>query len=389
MLRELWRTSGNQWPAVALRYTRAGQAELRWAALWSLSRKGGGEVEASLPELLRDPEPQVRLLACEAVRRHRLSGLASSVVALLADSEEGVRVAAMNALAELGEGASQVVTGKALRELDQLIAREDLEHPHLRVAAVRLAGATGCCREALRSLVEEGGWAGGEALLALARQGVREAVEQELASPDPFFRRWAVLALPHHPKNQELVVKALADPEVAVRLATAEVAGKLGAAALSAELTKLLSDPDSAVRLQAAESLFALGRPPDPTILVKLLEQELSGAASETSVDLVRLLGKPQNPRGRFGFGKGPLQPLSGGSPGGLGGAFPPRPGAGLSHRCRRQAPCGLSGDCGFCCQASLLGGGDRTRHLHGSPGHRGSTHHYLQPLPAGGKEVL
>lgn len=295
MLRELWRTSGNQWPAVALRYTRAGQAELRWAALWSLSRKGGGELETSLPELLRDPDPQLRLLACEAVRRHRLAGLASSVAALLADPEEGVRVAAMNALAELGEGASQVVTGKALRELDQLIAREDLEHPHLRVAAVRLAGASGCCREALRSLVEEGGWAGGEALLALARQGVREAVEQELASPDPFFRRWAVLALPHHPKNQELVVKALADPEVAVRLAAAEVAGKLGAAALSAELTKLLSDPDSAVRLQAAESLFALGRPPDPAILVKLLEQELSGAASETAVDLVRLLGKPQN----------------------------------------------------------------------------------------------
>ncbi|MFN3413498.1 MAG: peptidylprolyl isomerase [Thermoanaerobaculum sp.] len=295
MLRELWRTFGDHWPAAALRYTRATQAELRWAALWSLSRKGGRELEVALAELLRDSDPQVRLLACEAVRRHRLSGLALSVAALLADPEEGVRVAAMNALAELGEGASQVVTGKALRDLNQLIANEDLEHPHLRVAAVRLAGALGCCREALLSLLEEGGWAGGEALLALARQGVRQPVEHELASPDPFFRRWAVRALRYLPAGEELLLKALADPETSVRLSAAEVAGKLGAASLSAELAKLLSDPDSAVRLQTAESLFALGRAPDPALLAKLLEQELAGPASETAVDLVRLLGKPQN----------------------------------------------------------------------------------------------
>lgn len=293
ILQELWRTSGDHWPAFALRSTKAGQAELRWAALWSLTRKGGGELEASLSYLLRDPEPQVRLLACEAVRRHRLSAFAAEVAGLLADPEEEVRVAAMNALAELGSGAAQVVTGKALRDLNQLLTREDLEHPHERVAAVRLAGAVGCCREALMSLLEEGGWAGGEALLALARQGVRQPVEQELVSPDPAFRRWAVLALPSLAKSQELLLKAFADPEAGVRLAAAEVAGKMPASSVAAELAKLLSDPDSAVRVQAAESLYALGQPPDASFLAKLLEQELAGVPSEAAVSLVRLLGKP------------------------------------------------------------------------------------------------
>lgn len=294
ILQELWRTSGNQWPSVAVRYTRATQAELRWAALWSLSRQGGSELESSLPYLLRDPEPQVRLLACQAVQRHRLSAFASQVSALLADPDEGARVAAMNALAELGSAAAQVVTGKALRDLPQLITAEDLEHPHLRVAAVRLAGAVGCCREALVSLVEEGGWAGGEALLALARQGVRQPVEQELASPDPAFRRWAVLALPSLPKGQELLVKALADPEASVRLAAAEAAGKMSSPPVVSELAKLLADTDSVVRVQAAESLYALGQPPDASFLARLLEQELAGVPSEAAVSLVRLLGKPQ-----------------------------------------------------------------------------------------------
>lgn len=294
VLQELWRTSGDGWPAVALRYTKAVPAELRWSALWSLARKGGGELVSSLPELLRDSDPRIRLLACEAVRRHQLSSFASQVAGLWADPEEGVRVAAMNALAELGSAAAQVVTGKALRDLTQLITSEDLEHPHGRVAAVRLAGALGCCREALMSLVAEGGWAGGEALLALARQGVRQAVEQELASPDPSFRRWAVLALPYLAKGQDLLLKAFADPDAGVRLAAAEVASKMPASTPAAELAKLLSDNDSAVRAQAAESLYALGQPPSPSTLAKLLDQELAGVPTEAAVSLVRLLGKPE-----------------------------------------------------------------------------------------------
>lgn len=294
ILRELWRTSGDSWPSVVLRYARAAQPELRWAALWSLARKGGRELEAALPEALRDPDPRVRLLACEAVRRHRLGGLAAQVAALLADGEEGVRVAAMNALAELGRDAAPAVSGKTLRDVGQWVLNEDLEHPHLRIAAIRLAGAVGCCREALAAVLEEGGWAGGEALIALARQQDRQAVERELAAPDPAFRRWAVLALAFLPKGGELLTRALGDPEASVRLAAAEVIGRLGDAALAAALKPLLSDPDGAVRAQAAESLQGLGQPPEPVTLAKLLERELAAGPTEAAVSLVRLMGKPE-----------------------------------------------------------------------------------------------
>lgn len=212
----------------------------------------------------------------------------------MADPEEMVRVAALNALAELGRDAAPAVSAKVLRELAQLVANEDLEHPHLRVAAIRLAGAVGCCREALTAVVEEGGWAGGEALMALARQQDRHAVERELASPDPASRRWAVLSLPYLAKGGELLPRALADPEASVRLAAAEVAGKLGDPSVATALGALLADPDNAVRAQAAESLQTLGVPPEPATLAQLLKRELGGEPGEVAVSLVRLLGKPR-----------------------------------------------------------------------------------------------
>ncbi len=294
MLQELWRTKGSTWPGLARRLTKAPEAELRWAALWSLARKGGPELAAALPEALRDPEARVRLLACDAVRRHNLGDLAAAVASLLTDPDEGVRVAAMNALAELGPSARQVVSGKAQRDLAQLIGREDLEHPHLRVAAVRLAGAVGCCREALGQLVDEGGWAGGEALGALARQGDRQTVERELASADPAYRIWAVQALLYL-GAPDLLVKALEDPDRKVRLKAAEVAATFREPAVVAALTKLLADADGAVRAQAAESLAALDQPPAPAVLAQLLERELEGVPGEGAVSILRLLGKPRN----------------------------------------------------------------------------------------------
>ncbi|MCS7182242.1 MAG: HEAT repeat domain-containing protein, partial [Thermoanaerobaculum sp.] len=294
VLQNLWRTQGTQWPAVAARYAKSSQGELRWAALWSLSRKGGRELEATLPELLGDPQPAVRLLACEAVRRHKIAALAAQVVPLLGDPEESVRVAALNALAELGPEAAKVVTGKVVRDLPQWVANEDLQHPHLRVGAIRLAGSLGCCREQLERVVEEGGWAGGEAVVALARQQNRRLVEQELASPDAVFRRWAVLGLQYLAQSQELLQKAMGDEEARVRLAAAEVAGKLADPALAQPLRRLLEDRDAAVRVQAAESLAALGQPVEPALLVTMLKKELEGGASEGAVALIRLLGKAE-----------------------------------------------------------------------------------------------
>jgi len=288
ILRELWRFPLQAWEAVAVRYAKASQPELREAAWWSLARSKA-HVGQWAAEALSDTTPEVRLYACEAVRRTKLAALAGKLAQLITDQEEAVQVAAINALAELGESARRAVSGRTVAEL---VGREDLAHPHLRVAAIRLAGAVGCCQEQLLELVEEGGWWGGEALLALARQGKREVVERELASADPTFRRWAVQALANLPEGEKLLEQALADPAPSVRLAAAEVAGKLGKPSLVPGLRKLLADSDSAVRAQACESLDALGARPDAATLARLLRLELENPTGDGAVSLVRLLGK-------------------------------------------------------------------------------------------------
>jgi len=279
---------------------------VRQAAIWAWAFAGEGEAvllsalareretsvkAAILRELWRYPSSSWQAVAAR-YGRGKLVAQAGKLAPLVADPEEAVRVAALEALAELGEAARGVVSSKTVGEL---LAREDLAHPHLRVAAIRLAGAVGCCQEQLLGLLEEGGWWGGEALLALARQGKREVVERELASGDPFFRRWAVQALAWVAGGEKLLERAFADPLPAVRLAAAEVAGKLGKPSVLPALEKLLGDSDSAVRAQACESLDALGARPDPATLARLLQLELGNPNGDAAVSLVRLLGK-ENP---------------------------------------------------------------------------------------------
>lgn len=292
ILRQLWRTQGQVWPRVAARYARAAREELRRAALWSLARVPAAAGEEVLLQALQDPDPQVRLLACEAVARGRLEGLGSSLASLLADPHPAVRVAAMNALAELDSVAGKVVTGKLLRAVEQRVGEEDLEHPHERVAALRLAGTLGCCRQALQQVLEEGGWFGGEALLALAQQGERQVVERELASPDAWWRRWAVFALARLANGESLLAKAASDSEASVRLAAAQVAVKLSSKVAVPVLQALLADEDGAVRAQAAESLATVGAAPDSSTLLRLLERELAKPSGDAPVSLIRLLAK-------------------------------------------------------------------------------------------------
>ncbi len=292
ILRRLWRTQGQNWPRAAARYASAARDELRRAALWSLARVPAAAGEGVLVAAVQDPDPQVRLLACQAAARGQLAALAPFLAPLVADPHPAVRVAAMNALAELGSAAGEVVTGKLLRAVEGRVADEDLEHPHERVAAVRLAGVLGCCRQALQQALEEGGWLGGEALLALAWHGDREVVERELASPDPWWRRWAVFALARLANGESLLAKAAADTEASVRLAAAQVAAKLPSKVAVPVLQALLADEDAAVRAQAAESLATLGAGPDGATLLQLLEQEVAKPSGDAPVSLIRLLAK-------------------------------------------------------------------------------------------------
>lgn len=290
-LRQLWRFSPRSWLPTAVAYAKAGEAELRRAAVWSLARTNSEEAIKALLEALHDPDPQVRLWACEGLRRSKHPSAASRLVPLLEDSEERVRVAAMEALAALGPAARAAVPSKLQRVLANLVAEEDLEHPHRKVAAIKLAGTLGCCQGELVRLLDEGGWFAGVALSALARQGARELVEKELVSPDVSSRVWATRALEELPDGGGLLSRAASDSEVAVRLAAAEVARKMPAESVVPVLQRLLGDADGAVRAQACESLDALGARPSESTLAGLLDAA-KDQGGEAAITLIRLLGK-------------------------------------------------------------------------------------------------
>ncbi|MGQ9495143.1 MAG: HEAT repeat domain-containing protein [Thermoanaerobaculaceae bacterium] len=290
-LRQLWRFSQNSWLSTAVAYAQAGEAELRRAAVWSLARASSQEASKALLEALQDPDPQVRLWACEGLGRYKNAAAVTRLVPLLEDGEERVRVAALEALAALGPAARTAVPSKFQRVLANILAEEDLEHPHRKVAAIKLAGTLGCCQGELTRLVDDGGWFAGVALSALARQGARELVEEELASADVTSRVWATKALGELRDGAGLLSRAAADANVAVRLAAAEVARGMPAESAVPVLQKLLKDADGAVRAQACESLDALGATPDEKTLADLLDAA-KDQGGDAAITLVRLLGK-------------------------------------------------------------------------------------------------
>lgn len=290
-LRQLWRFPPSSWLPTAMTYAQAEEAELRRAAVWSLSRASSQEAAKALLEALQDSDPQVRLWACEGLRRNKNAAAATRLVPLLEDRDERVRVAAMEALAALGPAARKAVPSKFQRVLVSILAEEDLEHPHRKVAAIKLAGTLDCCQRELTRLVDDGGWFAGVALSALARQGARELVEKELASADVTSRVWATKALGELRDGAGLLSRAAADGEVAVRLAAAEVARGMPAETAVPVLQKLLKDADWAVRAQACESLDASGARPDEKTLSGLLDAAID-QGGDAAITLVRLLGK-------------------------------------------------------------------------------------------------
>jgi HEAT repeat protein len=100
-------------------------------------------------------------------------------------------------------------------------------------------------------------------------------IERELRLEDPVARRKAAEAIAELPRGpgRRLLDLALSDPNADVRLAAAEVAGRIQADRLGARLSAWLSDPDSRIRLAAAETLAV--RP----------DQNALGALSRASSD--------------------------------------------------------------------------------------------------------
>jgi len=300
-LAELWRQAPEGGVAAAAAALADPSPQVRYAAAWSLARSKGGGVEEALRRAAVSPDPAVRSLAWEGVRRGGWQGLWPLLPAALDDEDDRVRVAALGGAATVVEAVRDGGVPDAMAaRVTALVALADPERVHERVMAIRLAGAAGVAREALAACVaSREPWVAGEGLLALAQQrapGVRETAEKWLAGGEVGERAAAVRALALLPEGATLVAPAVADPAPAVRLALVEAAAALPGEAATGLLRDLLTDADGAVRAAVVTALAERRALPERGRLRSLLASERHTDARVALVEALAAAGEPTQP---------------------------------------------------------------------------------------------
>ncbi|MEW6337604.1 MAG: HEAT repeat domain-containing protein [Acidobacteriota bacterium] len=292
LLAEVWRSKQAGWVPSAERALDDADAGVRFAATWSLARSGRPEAAPGLRRAARDRDPLVRAVALDGARRGRAADFRDEALAGVRDPDARVRIAALLTLAGATAGRSPETLPPPLdASLPALVAERDPQRAHERVAAIRLAGASGACRPQLVAAVGGGDeWAAAEALAALAGQAAPEAgglVDEWLASERAGRRAVAVAAAALLPDAARRLAKALEDPEPAVRLAALDAgAGSLALDAIGARL----GDSDPAVRAAAVDALRARKALPPPARLLDLLVREGDAALPDAAVTIVDAL---------------------------------------------------------------------------------------------------
>jgi HEAT repeat protein len=217
------------------------------------SRKGAADVVSCLG----DDDPDVRVLACEALARIGAVESVAALFPLLADGDARVAYAAVAAIQALGG-----------RETERL-AIEAARSPDVRVR-----------RAALRILSYFGAASGLEVFLAALDdpdERVRESAIQGLPFMDDPRAFEALLAATKAPAERTraaamrslaqcigdmrasaYLLKGLTDADPWVRYYACQALGKLGFEPASASIVKLLSDPAGQVRVAAVEALSCL-----------------------------------------------------------------------------------------------------------------------------------
>lgn len=230
----------------------------------ALAREGSQAAVRRLEDRLAAPSIRDKSAVIRALSRANATGSAEAMQGLLADSSPPTRLEAARALGELG----------AKSAIPQLrAALKDPEGPVRVLAAAALArmgDAEGLAF--LQPLVNSP--AAEVRLLAIEHQAAGRpdgdwvgVASSLLAGEDPLVRLRAARLLARHAADPSAGVRvltaALADDNVAVRNAAAELVNDLPPEALGSnipELRRLLRDQAAAVRIQAAGALIGLAR---------------------------------------------------------------------------------------------------------------------------------
>jgi cyclophilin family peptidyl-prolyl cis-trans isomerase len=255
----LWRFGDADWETHAASVAKTGDAQLRRAAAYSLSRSERARARAALRSLAADAEPVIRATAVAGLRRAPLQKEDVVVVmSALGDTDSRVRTAACWVLAEQPEPVLAEASASAVE------AMWAPNEPQLAVMALRAAAARseiGSDAGLLEIVGSDEPWLAAEAFSALVRRagGGLDEVAKEWFSSEELWRRRAVAAVaPVLGKAWE--ERAALDDEAAVRLAWLENLDSEDVAARIEVLRKLVAgDPDPVVRTVALNHLGDAG----------------------------------------------------------------------------------------------------------------------------------
>ncbi len=263
-----------------------GTPGVRAAAVRALAHVDAAE---SLPRLLvacRDADPWVRYYAARSAGRHRRPEAVAPLVALATgDPIPPVRIAAVEAIAEIGAPEGLAALLAIAGDPDPMVARpavallgqsaDPATIPPLLAAlaagdaGLRLAALGALARRADAAAVaaveslarrSEDPEERRQALAVLARTGGAEAVAALIAiAAEPSRTGPVVDALASLGEDQvPWVARGLDLPDVHVRCAVVEALGRMGHGAAAPRLGRALHDEEPAVRLAAAHALGRL-----------------------------------------------------------------------------------------------------------------------------------
>lgn len=272
----LWRFAEAEWESHAASAAISGDAQLRRAAAYSLSRGERPRARAALRSLAADAEPVIRATAVAGLRRAPLQKDDVVVVTrALSDTDPRVRAAACWVFAEQSE---PVLPAAAASVVETMWAPT---RPQLAVMALRAAGAhkeIGSDAGLLEIVGSDEPWLAAEAFSALVRRagGGLDKVANEWFSSEELWRRRAVAAAAPD-LGEEWEKKAVLDDEASVRLAWLENLDADDIAARIDGLRKLVADdPDPVVRTVALNHLGDAGAAGSFSSLLRLARSWIS-----------------------------------------------------------------------------------------------------------------
>ncbi|MFL5305578.1 MAG: HEAT repeat domain-containing protein [Polyangia bacterium] len=255
---------------------RTGSPSHRKALLPHIS---GGWAAADVVICLRDEDPDVRVLACEALARMGAVGQVAALFPVLGDPDTRVSYAAVGAIQSLGSTETERLALEAARSPDVRVRR----------AAVRILtyfGSTKALDVFLAALQDPDERVREAAVQALPLMDDPRAFETLLACAKSSSEKTRAAAMRSLGQSMgdlrasAYLMKGIRDPDPWVRYYACQSLGKVAFEPAAEAMIRLLEDPAGQVRIAAIEALSCLKS--EPAIAA------LSQAATDTDEDVQR-----------------------------------------------------------------------------------------------------